>query len=85
MLLWNFSTRLSNDSITDNIKAEYAFEVWVETQSIQDALDIHVCNLDTALLYMCREYLYKYVFFLTPSMVRYLMELDNNFFFAVPA
>ena len=68
MLLWNFSTRLSNDSITDNIKAEYAFEVWVETQSIQDALDIHVCNLDTALLYMCREYLYKYVFFSpTPS------------------
>jgi hypothetical protein len=66
MLLWNFSTRLSNDSITDNIKAEYAFEVWVETQSIQDALDIHICNLDTALLYMCREYLYKYVFF-SPS------------------
>jgi hypothetical protein len=53
--------RLSNDSITDNIKAEYAFEVWVETQSIQDALDTHVCNLDTALLYMCREYIYKYV------------------------
>ena len=50
MLLWNLSTRLSNDSITDNIKAEYAFEVWVETQPIQDALDTHVCNLDSALL-----------------------------------
>ena len=37
-----------------NIKAEYAFEVWVETQSIQDALDTHVCNLDTALLYVQR-------------------------------
>jgi len=32
---------------------------WVETQSIQDALDTHVCNLDTALLYMCREYFYN--------------------------
>ena len=46
----------------DNIKAEYAFEVWIETQSTQDALDTHVCNLDTALLYVCRECLYKYVF-----------------------
>jgi hypothetical protein len=61
MLLWSFSTRLGNDSISDSIKAEYAYEVWGETQSIQDALDAHVCNLDTALLYMCREYLYKYV------------------------
>ena len=83
MLLWILSTRLSNDSITDNIKAEYAFEVWVEMQPIQDALDTYVCNLDAALLYMCREYLYKYVF--SDSIIRYLMELNNNFFFAVPA
>ena len=75
MLLWKLSTRLSNDSIPDNIKAEYAFEVWVETQSVQDALDTHVCNLDTALLYMCREYLHKYVILsLTPYMARYLSE-----------
>ena len=60
MLLWNFSYRLNQDTISDNVKAEYAFEVWVETQSIQDAVDSHVCNLDTALLYMCREHLYKY-------------------------
>ena len=62
MLLWNFSYRLNQDTISDNVKAEYAFEVWVETQSIQDAVDSHVCNLDTALLYMCREHLYKCVF-----------------------
>lgn len=61
MLLWNFSHRLGHDNITDSIKADYAFEVWVESQSIQDALDAHICNLDTALLYMCREHLYKYV------------------------
>jgi hypothetical protein len=76
MLLWSFSTRLSNDSITDNIKADYAYEVWVETQSIQDALDTHVCNLDTALLYMCREYLYKWV----PYSSGLLHELDLTMF-----
>lgn len=40
-------------------KAEYAHEAWNETQSIQDSLDLHVCNLDTAVMYMCREYIYK--------------------------
>jgi len=76
MLLWNFSTRLSNDSITDNIKAEYAFEVWVETQAIQDALDTHVCNLDTALLYMCREYLYNTRITVTRTFRRFVPPSD---------
>jgi hypothetical protein len=76
MLLWNFSTRLSNDSITDNIKAEYAFEVWVETQAIQDALDTHVCNLDTALLYMCREFLYNTRVTVTRTLRRFVPPSD---------
>ncbi|KIM76126.1 hypothetical protein PILCRDRAFT_98790 [Piloderma croceum F 1598] len=76
MLLWSFSTRLSNDSITDNIKAEYAYEVWGETQSIQDALDAHVCNLDTALLYMCREYLYNTRVTVTRTLRRFVPPSD---------
>lgn len=68
MLLWNFTTRLSGDALADRPRAEYAYEVWVETQSIQDALDMHVCNVDTALLYMCREFLYKCVSLSSPAM-----------------
>ena len=32
-----------------------------ETQALQDALDMHVCNLNTGLIYVAREYLYKWV------------------------
>lgn len=54
MLLCNFSTCLSSDSISSNMKAEYTIEVWVETQSILDEVDTPVCNLHTALLYVLR-------------------------------
>lgn len=60
MLLWNFCTRLRTDPCSSEDKAEFALDAWAETQAIQDSLDIHVCNLDTALIYMCREYIYKY-------------------------
>ncbi|EGO00473.1 hypothetical protein SERLA73DRAFT_181083 [Serpula lacrymans var. lacrymans S7.3] len=60
MLLWSFCTRLRKDTYTNEQKAEFALEAWSETHAIQDALDAHVCNLDTALLYMCREYVYKW-------------------------
>ena len=62
MLLWNFCVRLRNDQGGDEDKAEFALEAWAETQTIQDSLDMHVCNLNTTLLYIAREYLCKYVF-----------------------
>jgi len=61
MLLWNFSNRLCDQStsLTEETKAEWAQESWNETQAIQDSLDMHICNLDTALIYMTREYIYN--------------------------
>lgn len=62
MLLWNYSIRLCDQtSFTEETQAECAQESWNETQAIQDSLDMHICNLDTALIYMAREYIYKYV------------------------
>ena len=61
MLLWNFCGRLRKDSIPESEKAECALEASAEAQAIQDSLDMHVCNLNTALTYMAREYVYKYV------------------------
>jgi hypothetical protein len=61
MLLWNYSNRLCDQSpsLTEETKAEWAQESWNETQAIQDSLDMHICNLDTALIYMTREYIYN--------------------------
>ncbi|KAF9227168.1 hypothetical protein BS17DRAFT_727147 [Gyrodon lividus] len=60
MLLWNFCTiRLRKNTFSSDETSELALESWRETQEIQDALDAHTCNLDMALLYMCREYVYN--------------------------
>ncbi|KAG0700822.1 hypothetical protein DFH29DRAFT_602797 [Suillus ampliporus] len=60
MLLWNFcTTRLRKNVFSSAETAELALEAWAETHEIQDALDSHTCNLDMALLYMCREYVYN--------------------------
>jgi hypothetical protein len=67
MLLWNFCIRLRSDCCSDEDKAECALKAWAETQTIQDGLDMHVCNLNTTLLYIVREYLYKCIFTLALS------------------
>ncbi|KAF8878849.1 hypothetical protein BD779DRAFT_1553503 [Infundibulicybe gibba] len=59
MLLWSFCHRLRYDSATNDEKAEFASDAWAETQSLQDSLEAHTCNLDTSLIYMCREYIYN--------------------------
>lgn len=60
MLLWVFCNDMRYDpTCSDEDKAEFAHEAWNESQSILDLLNLHSCNLDTILIYMSREYLYK--------------------------
>ncbi|KAJ3876443.1 hypothetical protein F5051DRAFT_411571 [Lentinula edodes] len=60
MLLWNYSNRLCDQSESPSeTNAELAQESWSESQAIQDSLEMHICNLDTALIYMTREYIYN--------------------------
>ncbi|KAJ3710147.1 hypothetical protein EV361DRAFT_336843 [Lentinula raphanica] len=60
MLLWNFSNRLCEElDSPSETNAELAQESWSESQAIQDSLEMHICNLDTALMYMTREYIYN--------------------------
>ncbi|KAG5642774.1 hypothetical protein DXG03_002119 [Asterophora parasitica] len=59
MLLWNFTNQLRTKPVLNDDKVELIYEAWAEAQSLQDSLHIHECNLDTALIYMCREYVYK--------------------------
>lgn len=59
MLLWNGCLRLRKGTASDGDKAEFALQAWMETQEIQDTIDSHICAVDTHLLYMTREYLFK--------------------------
>ncbi|KXN93315.1 hypothetical protein AN958_00240, partial [Leucoagaricus sp. SymC.cos] len=61
MILWNFcvSVKEGHIKVDDNIEA--FTESVREAQVIEDALNIHRCNLDTTLMYLTREYLFKYV------------------------
>ena len=62
MLLWNACSSIQrNDSLTGDERARLAIGAFQETQALQDALDMHVCNLNTGLIYVAREYLYKWV------------------------
>ncbi|GBE80437.1 hypothetical protein SCP_0301520 [Sparassis crispa] len=59
MLLFNGCIRRRDDQWTPEQRTGFAMEVLAETRSIMDALDMHECNLDPALVYGSREILYK--------------------------
>lgn len=58
MLLWISCIR-PRDNEPSETQANFAISAWVETRTVQDALDMHRCNTHTALMYMSREYIYK--------------------------
>ncbi|KAJ7484846.1 hypothetical protein B0H11DRAFT_2018961 [Mycena galericulata] len=64
LLLWNFCNRLLNhpgnkapQQIDD--EAEALQECWNEAQGIQDSLEMHICNYETGVTYLCQEYIYN--------------------------
>ena len=58
MLLWNFTIRL-HDNPPPNLE-HVARDLYVEAGAALDSLNQHNCDLDLVLMYMCREYLFKY-------------------------
>ncbi|PSS38007.1 hypothetical protein PHLCEN_2v147 [Hermanssonia centrifuga] len=78
MLLWNSCVRYSDTSATwtTDKRASFAIDAWRETRAIEDALDIHQCNLDTSLIYICREYIYN-TRMSTTYEFRRLQDIDN--------
>ena len=61
MLLWTSCVRQRDTSWTADERADFAIQAWTESGAIQDALGMHTCNLDTSIMYLAREYLYKCV------------------------
>ena len=68
LLLWNFCNRLLSHAphlrrpppqqLSGNSDALQ--EAWNEAQAIEDGLEMHVCNYETGVAYLCQEYVYKY-------------------------
>ncbi|RPD58663.1 hypothetical protein L227DRAFT_587060 [Lentinus tigrinus ALCF2SS1-6] len=77
MLLWNSCSCIQRDeSLTTDERAKLAISAFQEAQQIQDALEMHVCNHDTGLKYVCREYLYNTRMTITYELRRRLQDGD---------
>ncbi|KAI0784700.1 hypothetical protein C8Q75DRAFT_723967 [Abortiporus biennis] len=77
MLLWNSCIRQQDSTWSTDERAKFAIDAWLETQTVQEALDMHQCNLDTALMYVCREYLYNTRMTITYELRRSLQDIES--------
>ncbi|KAI0045994.1 hypothetical protein FA95DRAFT_1494741 [Auriscalpium vulgare] len=57
LLLWNVCVRFQDESIHMDRKVQLAIQTFVEIGAVERLLDTHICNIDTALIYMCREFI----------------------------
>lgn len=60
MLLWNFCVSVKENHLKVDDKIEAFTDSIGEATKIEDALNVHHCNLDTSIMYLTREYLFKY-------------------------
>lgn len=63
MLLWSSFVWEMDDGLNTDQRTRFINEVLHETMAIEDALTMHNCNLDTGLMYVCQEFIYKSVSF----------------------
>ncbi|KDR67042.1 hypothetical protein GALMADRAFT_1133694 [Galerina marginata CBS 339.88] len=77
MLLWNFCNRFRQPSQEEE-RAEHAHEAFLEAQSIEDSLNAHRCNLDTTLIYTCREYIHNVRMLVAQALRSSFHGLDNG-------
>ncbi|TFY66432.1 hypothetical protein EVG20_g4654 [Dentipellis fragilis] len=78
MLIWNMCSRFEDPSLSGDAKAQIAVGVFVETNTMDRALDAHVCNIDTSLIYMSRELISNTRLAVTYLMRRMLLDLDSK-------
>ncbi|TFY79931.1 hypothetical protein EWM64_g4083 [Hericium alpestre] len=76
MLLWNSCMQFQNDVLDNDMKAQIAVAIFVETNAVDQALDAHICNIDTSLIYMSREFICNTRLAVTHLMRRILLDLD---------
>ncbi|KAJ7025786.1 hypothetical protein C8F04DRAFT_1127074 [Mycena alexandri] len=62
LLLWNFCNRLvTRPGIQaphqTEAEADALADAWNEAQAIEDSLEIHICNYETTVSYLCQEFI----------------------------
>ncbi|KAF8919453.1 hypothetical protein CPB85DRAFT_1276709 [Mucidula mucida] len=81
LLLWCFCDGIRRTSLFGTRDgedlAEYAQESWNEAQAIQDALEAHQCNLDTTVMWMCKEYIYNCRMAITQALRRSVLVPES--------
>ncbi|KAG9102780.1 hypothetical protein FRC06_001144 [Ceratobasidium sp. 370] len=80
MLLWNscLSLRKVADRMTDTERAEFAVNVWLETNTIEEALNRHTCAFERNSLFQGREYLFNTRMFISWEFRRYIPSPDTE-------
>lgn len=60
MMLWNSCLKMRRDSgVSDAEKAQFAMSAWLETYTLEDALNKHTCDIERSYMFLGREYLFK--------------------------
>ncbi|CAE6516745.1 unnamed protein product [Rhizoctonia solani] len=80
MLLWNSCLMLRKKSarMTDAQRAEFAVNVWLETNTIEEALNRHTCSFERNSLFQGREYLFNTRMFISWEFRRYIPSPDTG-------
>lgn len=80
MLLWNSCLTLRKKSarMTDAQRAEFAVNVWLETNTIEEALNRHTCEFERNSLFQGREYLFNTRMFISWEFRRYIPSPDTE-------
>ncbi|CAE6404179.1 unnamed protein product [Rhizoctonia solani] len=80
MLLWNSCLMLRKKSarMTDAQRAEFAVNVWLETNTIEEALNRHSCSFEQNSLFQGREYLFNTRMFISWEFRRYIPSPDTE-------
>ncbi|KAG9101620.1 hypothetical protein FS749_005158 [Ceratobasidium sp. UAMH 11750] len=80
MLLWNscLSLRKLAHRMTDTERAEFAVNVWLETNTIEEALNRHTCAFERNSLFQGREYLFNTRMFISWEFRRYIPSPDTE-------
>ncbi|KAJ7242631.1 hypothetical protein C8J57DRAFT_1142435, partial [Mycena rebaudengoi] len=91
LLLWNFCSRLLKRPGTNTrgqqqmeYEAEALQESWNEAQTIQDSLDMHECNYETAITYICHEYIYNVRMTVTQGLRKFVALSPHTVYFVSP-
>ncbi|KAG8714331.1 hypothetical protein FRC11_008894, partial [Ceratobasidium sp. 423] len=80
MLLWNSCLMLRKKSarMTYAQRAEFAVNVWLETNTIEEALNRHTCSFERNSLFQGREYLFNTRMFISWEFRRYIPSPDTE-------